>query len=138
MLWHWRVMAIEEKGMTGKIKVYGIDAQGEALDAVEKGTMSGTVFQNAEKQGSECVDVAIKAAGGETLENNYYIPYEGVRADSVDTIDQKRKKVCMNPADLCRRGIQMIIGKKVRKTVSVPGLWCILSGSFWFLLSSCL
>ncbi|POP34661.1 hypothetical protein C3B58_01880 [Lactonifactor longoviformis] len=78
------VMAIEEKGMTGKIKVYGIDAQGEALDAVEKGTMSGTVFQNAEKQGSECVDVAIKAAGGETLENNYYIPYEGVRADSVD------------------------------------------------------
>lgn len=78
------VMAIEEKGLTGKIKVYGIDAQGEALDAVEKGTMSGTVFQNAEKQGSECVDVAMKAAKGETLEDNYYIPYEGVRADSVD------------------------------------------------------
>ncbi|HIR77354.1 MAG TPA: substrate-binding domain-containing protein, partial [Candidatus Choladousia intestinipullorum] len=31
------LMAIEEKGLTGEIKVYGIDAQGEALDAVEEG-----------------------------------------------------------------------------------------------------
>lgn len=78
------LMAIEEKGLTGEIKVYGIDAQGEALDAVEEGTMAGTVFQNAERQGSECVDVAIKAAKGEELESNYYIPYEGVRAENVD------------------------------------------------------
>jgi inositol transport system substrate-binding protein len=77
------VMAIEEAGLTGKIKVYGIDAQGEALTDVTNGTMSGTVFQNAEKQGSECVDVAIKAANGETLDKNYYIPYEGVRAADV-------------------------------------------------------
>lgn len=77
------LMAIEEEGLTGKIKVYGIDAQGEALNAVESGTMAGTVFQNAEKQGSECVNVAIKAAKGEKLEKNYYIPYEGVRADNV-------------------------------------------------------
>lgn len=77
------LMAIEEAGLTGEIKVYGIDAQGEALDAVEKGTMNGTVFQNAARQGSECVDVAIKAAKGEELETNYYIPYEGVRADKV-------------------------------------------------------
>lgn len=78
------LMAIEEKGLTDEIKVYGIDAQGEALDAVEEGKMAGTVFQNAERQGSECVDVAIKAAKGEELESNYYIPYEGVRADNVD------------------------------------------------------
>lgn len=78
------VMAIEEKGLSDQIKVYGIDAQGEALEAVEKGTMAGTVFQNAEVQGSECVDVAVKAANGETLESNYYIPYEGVRVEDVD------------------------------------------------------
>lgn len=78
------VMAIEEKGLSDQIKVYGIDAQGEALEAVEKGTMAGTVFQNAEVQGSECVDVAVKAANGETLESNYYIPYEGVRIEDVD------------------------------------------------------
>ena len=45
--------------------------------------MAGTVFQNAEEQGTQCVDVAIKAARGEELETNYYIPYEGVRADNV-------------------------------------------------------
>lgn len=77
------VMAIEAKGLTGKIKVYGIDAQAEALDAVENGTMAGTVFQNAEEQGSKCVDVALSAAKGETLEKNYYIPYEGIRAADV-------------------------------------------------------
>lgn len=77
------VMAIEAKGLTGQIKVYGIDAQAEALDAVENGTMAGTVFQNAEEQGSQCVDVALAAAKGETLEKNYYIPYEGVRAEDV-------------------------------------------------------
>lgn len=78
------VMAIEAKGLTGEIKVYGIDAQGEALDAVEKGTMSGTVFQNAEEQGTRCVDVAIDAANGKELEENYYIPYEAVRAEDVE------------------------------------------------------
>ena len=77
------LMAIEAKGLTGEIKVYGIDAQAEALDAVENGTMAGTVFQNAEEQGSKCVDVALAAAKGETLESNYYIPYEGVRAADV-------------------------------------------------------
>lgn len=77
-------MAIEAKGLTGQIKVYGIDAQGEALDAVENGTMAGTVFQNAEEQGTKCVDVAIHAANGKELEDNYYIPYEAVRADIVD------------------------------------------------------
>lgn len=77
------LMAIEAKGLTGEIKVYGIDAQAEALDAVEEGTMAGTVFQNAEEQGTKCVDVALAAAKGETLEDNYYIPYEGVRAADV-------------------------------------------------------
>ena len=59
------------------------DAQGEALDCVEKGTMNGTVFQNAKRQGSECVEVAVKAAKGENLETNYYVPYEGIRAEDV-------------------------------------------------------
>ncbi len=75
--------AIADKGLTGQIKVYGIDAQGEALNAVEEGTMNGTVFQNAEQQGSQCVDVALAAAKGETLDKNYYIPYEAVRAADV-------------------------------------------------------
>ena len=69
------VMAIEAAGLTGKIQVFGIDATQEALDAVEAGTMSGTVFQDAKGQGEKSVDVAIMAASGEQIEKNYYIPY---------------------------------------------------------------
>ena len=78
------IMAIEEQNLTGEIKVYGIDAQDEALVSVKNGIMAGTVFQNAEEQGTQCVDVAIKAANGEKLEKDYYIPYEGVRAENVE------------------------------------------------------
>lgn len=77
------LMAIDAKGLTGKIKVYGIDAQGEALDAVEKGTMAGTVFQNAEAQGAKGVEVALEAALGNAIEKNYYVPYVAVRAADV-------------------------------------------------------
>lgn len=77
------VTAIEDAGLTGQIKVYGIDAQPEALDAVESGVMSGTVFQNAKAQGEGCVDVAIKIANGEDVSANNYIPYEGIRAKDV-------------------------------------------------------
>jgi len=69
------VMAIEAAGLTGKIQVFGIDATQEALDAVEAGTMSGTVFQDAKGQGEKSVEVAIMAASGENIEKNYYIPY---------------------------------------------------------------
>ena len=82
-------MAIEAKGLTGKIKVYGIDAQAEALKAVENGTMSGTVFQNAEAQGARGVEVALEAALGNAIEKNYYIPYEPVRAEQVAEYEAK-------------------------------------------------
>jgi inositol transport system substrate-binding protein len=74
-----------EKGLTDQIKVYGIDAQGEALQAVADGTMAGTVFQNAELQGSSCVEVAVRCAQGETVDANNYIPYEAVRKADVPT-----------------------------------------------------
>ena len=83
------VMAIEAKGLTGTIKVYGIDAQAEALKAVADGTMNGTVFQNAEAQGAQGVDVALEAALGNAVEKNYYIPYEAVRAAQVPEYEAK-------------------------------------------------
>lgn len=72
------VMAIEAKGLTGTIKVYGIDAQAEALLAVEKGTMAGTVFQNAESQGANALLVALEIAQGGTVDPVFPIPYEPV------------------------------------------------------------
>lgn len=78
-----------EKGLETKIKVYGIDAQGEALQAVEDGTMAGTVFQNAELQGSSCVEIALSCAQGVKIDANNYIPYEAVRKADVATYKAK-------------------------------------------------
>ncbi|MEG2860357.1 MAG: substrate-binding domain-containing protein, partial [Clostridia bacterium] len=64
------LMAIEAKEMNGKIKVYGIDAQAEALEAVAEERMDGTVFQNAEAQGARGVEVALEAALGNAIEKN--------------------------------------------------------------------
>ena len=83
------LMAIEAKGLTGTIKVYGIDAQAEALKAVEAGTMNGTVFQNAEEQGASAVDVALDIALGKEVPVNNYIPYEAVRAEQVAEYEAK-------------------------------------------------
>lgn len=77
------VMAIEAKGLTGTIKVYGIDAQAEALIAVEKGTMAGTVFQNAESQGANALLVALEIALGGTVDPVFPIPYEPVDQENV-------------------------------------------------------
>lgn len=77
------VMAIEAAGLTGQIQVFGIDATQEALDAVEAGTMAGTVFQDAKGQGEKSVEVAIMAAMGETIDKEYYIPYLPVLAADV-------------------------------------------------------
>lgn len=83
------LMAIDAKGLTGQIKVYGIDAQAEALQAVADGRMNGTVFQNAEAQGAAGVEVALEAALGHAIEKNNYIPYEPVRADQVPEYQAK-------------------------------------------------
>jgi len=75
--------AIEAKNLVGKIKVFGIDAIPEALDALEKGTMHGTVFQDAKGQGMKSVEIAVKVALGEKVEKNIYIPYLPVLKEDV-------------------------------------------------------
>ncbi len=66
--------AIQAAGKTD-IKVIGIDAIADALTAVENGEMIGTVFQDAAGQGAGSVEVAYKAAKGETVDKEYMIPY---------------------------------------------------------------
>ena len=77
------IMAIEAKGLTGEIQVYGIDATPEAILALEAGTMNGTVFQDAVGQGGGSVEIALKIAMGETVDSNVYIPYLPVLKEDV-------------------------------------------------------
>lgn len=82
-------LAIEDAGLTGKIKVAGIDATPEALDFVEKGKLDFTVFQDAKGQGRTSIEVAAKVAKGEKVEKEYMIPYELVTPDKVDEYRQR-------------------------------------------------
>lgn len=63
--------------------VLGIDANANAIEAVEAGDMACTVFQNAVGQGSTAMEVAAKMAAGENAETLHLIPFELVSKDNV-------------------------------------------------------
>lgn len=66
-----------------KIPVVGIDATPAAKEAVKKGEMAMTVFQNAKAQGAVALDIAIKAAKGQKIEKFGWVPFEPVTIENV-------------------------------------------------------
>lgn len=76
--------AIEAAGKQDEIIVVGIDAIPDALKSVEEGKMAATVFQDAKGQGSQALELAIKAANGETVEHINYIPFLLVTKENVN------------------------------------------------------
>ena len=76
------IEAIKGAGMNGKIAVSGIDAIGEGLEAIMRGDMDATCFQDAKGQADVALEIAVKAARGERI-SNHTIPFELVTADNV-------------------------------------------------------
>ena len=75
--------AIQAAGLDDKIKVVGIDAIPDALALVESGELTCTVFQDAAGQGEGALDMAVKAARGEKVENEELIPYLLITQENV-------------------------------------------------------
>lgn len=69
--------ALKDKNMD--VPIVGIDGIDDAQTAVEKGEMVATIFQNAEEQGKKAVEIAIKAAKGEKVEELYEVPFELIK-----------------------------------------------------------
>jgi inositol transport system substrate-binding protein len=65
------------------IPVVGIDATPAAKEAVKKGEMAMTVFQNAKAQGAVALDIALKAAKGQKIEKFGWVPFEPVTIENV-------------------------------------------------------
>lgn len=65
------------------IPVVGIDATPPAKEAVKKGEMAMTVFQNAKEQGRVALEYALKAAKGEKIEKFGWVPFEPVTPANV-------------------------------------------------------
>lgn len=79
--------AIEALKSAGKdlkaIPVVGIDATPPAKEAVKKGEMFMTVFQNAKAQGKVALEFALKAAQGQKIEKFGWVPFEPVDASNI-------------------------------------------------------
>ncbi len=77
------VNALTAAGMKEKVVVVSIDAIPDALQAVKKGTLDATVFQNAQQQGAKAIETAVKISKGEAYEKEVLIPFQLVTKDNV-------------------------------------------------------
>jgi hypothetical protein len=78
------LQAVAEGGLTQEVVVVSFDGSPEMLPAVKDGTLAGTVAQRPDLMGQKAVEVAMRAAAGETVEA--FIPVETtlVTQDNVD------------------------------------------------------
>lgn len=65
------------------IPAIGVDGITDALDAVEKGDLVASIFQDASGQGSKSVEVLLDIINGNTAEANYWIDFEEVNQDNI-------------------------------------------------------
>ncbi|RDB06054.1 sugar ABC transporter substrate-binding protein [Runella aurantiaca] len=79
------VNALTAAGMKDKVIVVSIDAIPDALQAVKKGTLDATVFQNAQQQGAKAIETAMKLYKGEVVEKEVLIPFQLVTKNNVAT-----------------------------------------------------
>lgn len=73
--------AIEAKKLD--IPTIGVDGITDALNAVEKGTLIASIFQDGAGQGSKALEVAVAKAKGENVEKEYWINFEPVTKENV-------------------------------------------------------
>jgi inositol transport system substrate-binding protein len=78
------VIALENARMKDKVIVVSVDAIADALQAVKKGRLDATVFQDAVGQGGSAVETALKILRGEPYQSQVFIPFQLVTAENVD------------------------------------------------------
>src|SRR5690606_7111745 len=78
------IKALTEAGLKDKVIVVSIDAIPDALQAVKKGNLDATVFQNAVEQGGQALETALKLVRGESTESQVLIPFHLVTSDNID------------------------------------------------------
>lgn len=78
------IKALTEAGLKDKVIVVSIDAIPDALQAVKKGNLDATVFQNAVEQGGQALETALKLVRGESTESQVLIPFHLVTSENID------------------------------------------------------
>ena len=81
--------AVTEMKMEGKIVVIGYDAGKQQKDAVRSGVMAGAITQDPIGIGYKCVEAAVKAIKGETIEKNIDTGFKWYDKTNIDADDIK-------------------------------------------------
>jgi inositol transport system substrate-binding protein len=77
------LLALEQANKKDKIIVVGVDAIADALEAVKQSRLDATIFQDAEGQGGQAVENAIKIIRKQPFEKETYIPFRLVTKENV-------------------------------------------------------
>ncbi|MCU0339895.1 MAG: substrate-binding domain-containing protein, partial [Spirosomaceae bacterium] len=75
--------ALQDAGLKDKVVVVSIDAIPDALQAVQKGALDATVFQNAKEQGAGAVETAFKIIKKQPYTKQLMIPFQLVTKENV-------------------------------------------------------
>lgn len=79
------VKALQDAGMKDKVIVVSIDAITDALQAVKKGSLDASIFQDAKKQGVGAIETAMRIAKGEKVEKELLIPFQLVTQENIQS-----------------------------------------------------
>lgn len=78
------IQALKNNGLLKNVEVIGLDATPDALNSVEKGELSATVFQDAKGQGATAAKNVIDVIKGKTVENKItYIPFKLITKENL-------------------------------------------------------
>lgn len=77
------LLAIERAGRKKDILVVGVDAIGDALQAVKEGRLDATVFQDGVGQAKQALRAAVALSRKEAVEKQTFIPFQLVTRENV-------------------------------------------------------
>ncbi|MDT9674039.1 sugar ABC transporter substrate-binding protein [Pseudomonas sp. JV414] len=79
-------MALQQAGVAkGSVLIAGVDGTPDGLNAVKKGSLLVSVFQDAKGQADGSIDTAVKMAKSEPVEPAVWVPYRLITLQNVDT-----------------------------------------------------
>ena len=79
-------MALQQAGVDkGSVLIAGVDGTPDGLNAIKKGSMAVSVFQDAKGQADGSIDTAVRMAKNEPVEQAVWVPYRLITPQNVDT-----------------------------------------------------
>lgn len=78
-------MALQQAGVAkGSVLIAGVDGTPDGLNAVKKGSLAASVFQDAKGQADGSIDTAVRMAKNESVEPAVWVPFRLITPQNVD------------------------------------------------------